>query len=200
MMGRSIGNRILTGGHAETSLPPRRRSIGTLAGNLVEVVRAGFRPREPRVRVHVPARMRSGETWSDITILNVSSRGLMARASSVPAARSYIEIRRGADLVIVGKVIWHDSCHFGIRTQDRVGVDALMSGSATTGPRRDPSSERRTQPRIDPAEAFERSRRRAALFQFALLAVGGLACAVLIGGGVVHVLGAPLKAIADHLG
>ena len=82
--------------------------MANLRANLACVVRAGLRPREPRVRVHAAARMKAGSTWHDILILNISSRGLMARAKSIPAARSYVEIRLGTNAAIIGKVIWHD--------------------------------------------------------------------------------------------
>lgn len=166
-------------------------------------MRAGFRPREPRIRVHVPARMCSGETWHDITILNISSRGLMARTNVVPPARSYVEIRRGAKVLIVGKVVWHDDRHFGIRTQDRIGISMMSDdGSAAAAPH-DPAVERRAQPRAeanDPAEAFARNRQRAALFQFAALSGGGVAGAIVIANVVMDVLSRPLAAVASQLG
>ena len=144
--------------------------------------------------------MRCGDEWTDITILNISSRGLMARATDVPAARSYVEIRRGPSTTIVGKVVWHDSRHFGIRTQDRIGIEMLSDGCSATRP--DPAVERRARPRssrTDPSDAFARSRQKAALFQFAILALAGIAGAIVIGGTVMNVLGRPFAAIAQQL-
>ncbi|MDO6413499.1 PilZ domain-containing protein [Sphingomonas sp. BIUV-7] len=165
-------------------------------------MRAGFRPREARIRVCVPARMRAGEAWTDVTILNISSRGLMARVNAAPPVRSYVEIRRGAEVVIVGKVVWHDDRHFGIRTQDRIDIEML--GGVTKGAcPPDPAIDRRTLPRghrPDPAEAFERSRQKAAIFQFVVLTACGVAGAILVASAVRDMLGAPLAIVASHLG
>ncbi|QJU57820.1 PilZ domain-containing protein [Sphingomonas sp. AP4-R1] len=174
-----------------------------MANSLVDVVRAGFRPREPRIRVHVPARMCAGETWHDITILNISSRGLMARTKVVPPSRSYVEIRRGAKVTIVGKVVWHDDRHFGIRTQDRIGISMMSDDGSVAAPSHDPVTERRARPRAeanDPAEAFERNRQKAAMFQFAALSGGGVAGAIVIANVVMDVLAHPLAVVASKLG
>jgi hypothetical protein len=174
-----------------------------LATNLAEAVRAGFRPREPRIRVHVAARMFVVDKWHDITILNISSRGLMARTNMVPPARSYVEIRRGANVTIVGKVVWRDDRHFGIRTQDRIGISMMSDDGAVTAAQHDPGVERRSQTRsrpLDPAEAFERSRRKAALFQFVTLTGGGVVGAIVLANVVMEVLGKPFMTIANHLG
>jgi hypothetical protein len=144
--------------------------------------------------------MRCGDEWTDITILNISSRGLMARTTDVPAARSYVEIRRGPSTTIVGKVVWHDSRHFGIRTQDRIGIDMLGDGCSAA--RQYTSVERRARPRsnqTDPADAFARSRHKAALFQFAILSLAGIAGAIVIGSTVMNVLGRPFAIIAQQL-
>ncbi|PZU10689.1 MAG: hypothetical protein DI605_03275 [Sphingomonas sp.] len=145
--------------------------------------------------------MLSEGRWSDITILNMSSRGLMARTGSVPKARSYVEIRRGKQIVIVGKVVWHDAQHFGIQTQDRISIGMIEDGTAADGAEpHDPAVERRAQPRAsDPAEAFERNRQRAAIFQFSLVVAGGAAGALLIANMVMKVLGTPFATIASHL-
>lgn len=179
-----------------------RSPIASLANNLAEVVRAGFRPREPRIRVHVAARMRVGEKWTDVTILNISSRGLMARTTTVPPARSFVEIRRGPNVVIVGKVVWSDDRHFGIRTQDRIGISMMSDDGSVTAAAHDPAVERRTQARPhtpDPLEAFERSRRKAALAQFATIVAAGGIGAVLLSQLVTKVLATPFGEIARHL-
>lgn len=141
--------------------------------------------------------------WHDITILNISSRGLMARTSVVPPARSYIEIRRGANVTIVGKVVWQDDRHFGIRTQDRIGISMLSDDGSVAAAPHDPLVERRAQPRprsVDPAEAFERSRQKAALLQFVAFAGGGVVGAFVLANAIMDVLGKPFMTIAAHLG
>ena len=178
--------------------------IANAAHHRVHALRSGFRPREPRTRVCLPARMRFGTSWTNITILNISSRGLMARADALPSNRSYVEIRRGQNATIVGKVVWHDDRHFGIRTQDRISL-SMMADGATPPPDRphDPSVERRAEPRgphVDPVEAFERNRRRAALSQFAVLTAGGLALIFVIGSLFLELMGASVGVVATYLG
>ncbi|RZM26822.1 MAG: PilZ domain-containing protein, partial [Sphingomonas sp.] len=68
-------------------------------------MQTGFRPREERITVLIPSRMRLESQWHDLVIHNVSSRGLMAGCDSPPAVGSYVEIRRGT-IVIVGRVQW----------------------------------------------------------------------------------------------
>jgi len=147
--------------------------------------------------------MKAGSTWHDIAILNISSRGLMARSKSIPAPRSYVEIRRSTNVTIVGKVIWHDDQHFGIRTRDRITVSMISGnggGDATDRPCSSISVERRTRARSeDPAEAFHRSQRIAALQQFgALIAAGGLG-ALLLTEMVTRIFTAPIDQIVQHL-
>ena len=176
--------------------------MGNLRANLADVVRAGFRPREPRVRVHAAARMKAGGKWQDIVILNISSRGLMARSETIPASRSYVEIRRSTNVTIIGKVIWYDDQHFGIRTQDRIHV-SMMGGNACGDAAAKASSvlvERRAQARsTDPAEAFERSQRIAGLQQFGALVVAGGLGAMFLTEMVTNIFAAPVAEIARHL-
>jgi hypothetical protein len=77
----------------------------------------------------VRARVRSGAAWHDACILNISSRGMLLQAAQPPARGSYLELRRGA-LVIVAKVIWTKSHRFGVKTQDALPVQALVDNGA----------------------------------------------------------------------
>ena len=52
--------------------------------------------REPRHDVDLPARLRGDESWSDVCIRNVSSRGLMLLIDNPPQRSTYIEVRRGS--------------------------------------------------------------------------------------------------------
>lgn len=174
-----------------------------LTANLGDVIRSGFRPREPRVRVHAAARMKAGSEWHDIVILNISSRGLMARSHIIPAPRSYVEIRRSTNVTIIGKVIWQDDQHFGIRTRDRITVSMMGAnrcGDAAAQPSSPGFVERRAQVRAeDAADAFQRSQRIAALQQFgAIVAAGGLG-ALLLTELVTNIFAAPIREIAQHL-
>ena len=84
-----------------------------------------MKPREPRHKVLVRARIKAGAGWHDGCILNVSSRGLMLQAADPPPKGSYLEIRRGA-LVIVARVMWAKSHRFGVKSQDALPIDAIV--------------------------------------------------------------------------
>ncbi len=90
---------------------------------------AAMKPREPRHKVLVRARMKAGPEWHDTCILNISSRGMMMQAADPPVRGSYLEIRRGA-LVIVAKVMWTRGHRLGVRTQDVLPIDAIVSDVA----------------------------------------------------------------------
>ncbi|HET7575817.1 MAG TPA: hypothetical protein VFK19_04515 [Sphingomicrobium sp.] len=121
-----------------------------------------------RRQVVVPARMRMGAFWSDACILNVSSRGLMIRASRAAQQGSVIEVWRG-DLVIVARVVWRSGVRAGLQAEDRVPVEEIMmigqspSLQLIAGER--PSYERRKRPRT-----HEQSRFRAKALEFASVA------------------------------
>ncbi len=88
-----------------------------------------MKPREPRHKVLVRARMKAGPEWHDTCILNISSRGMMMQAADPPVRGSYLEIRRGA-LVIVAKVMWTRGHRLGVRTQDVLPIDTIVSDVA----------------------------------------------------------------------
>ncbi len=85
----------------------------------------GMKPREPRHKVLVRARMKAGLEWHDTCILNISSRGMLLQAADPPALGSYLEIRRGA-LVIVARVMWSKHHRFGVKSQDALPVEAIV--------------------------------------------------------------------------
>jgi hypothetical protein len=84
-----------------------------------------MKPREPRHKVLVRARIKVGVGWHDGCILNVSSRGLLLQAADPPPRGSYLEIRRGA-LVIVARVVWTKSHRFGVKSQDALPVKSIL--------------------------------------------------------------------------
>lgn len=59
-------------------------------------------------------------------MLDVSSRGLKLNASSTPPRGAYVEICRGREQV-VARVIWTGEQRFGVRTQDRVAIEAFVN-------------------------------------------------------------------------
>jgi hypothetical protein len=82
--------------------------------------------RELRRRVVLPARMRHGASWSDACILNMSSRGLLIHTSRPAPTGTQIEIRRG-DHVIVARVVWRDGAKAGLRAEDRVPIEEIVT-------------------------------------------------------------------------
>lgn len=84
------------------------------------------RSRELRRRVVLPARMRHGASWSDACILNVSSRGLLIHTSRQAPAGSEVELRRG-EHVIVARVVWRDGARAGLRAEDRVPIEEIVT-------------------------------------------------------------------------
>jgi hypothetical protein len=151
--------------------------------------------------------MRSSAGWTDICIKNMSARGLMAEAATPPPRGSYVEIRRGQQ-IIIGCVIWAEGGRFGVRAQDRINVDAVVTeprlairpapatgGAQEAGERRGPA--RRHVENI--AARAEQSRRRSAALQFLILVgLGGIA-AILLASGVYDVLSTPLREIGSRL-
>jgi hypothetical protein len=154
--------------------------------------------RERRQVVFLSARLRTDDGWSDITICNVSSRGLMAKSSAPPAKGAFVEVRRGASC-IVGHVRWTQGSRFGLRSQERIDADALSEDS---GPRtRTRGNDRRATPRSSiptppptpPAASEEKSRIFARLFDWITLAVAGIGAAAMIAQAASSVLSAPLQ-------
>ncbi|MFL6725641.1 MAG: PilZ domain-containing protein [Sphingomicrobium sp.] len=86
------------------------------------------RPRELRRRVVIPARLRVGAQWSDACILNVSSRGLMVHSGNAGPKDSLVELRRG-EHVIIARVVWRDGGRVGLRCDNRLPVEEIMSVS-----------------------------------------------------------------------
>src|SRR3546814_12398382 len=87
-----------------------------------------LRSREKRAAACIKARMRADDGWSDVTIYNVSSRGLMARLGSPPVKGSYVEIWH-RNVCVVGQVRWAQGGRFGILSQDKIDISALLNGT-----------------------------------------------------------------------
>jgi hypothetical protein len=67
-----------------------------------------------------------GALWTDACILNVSSRGLMIRASRAAPTGTVIELWRG-DLVITARVVWRQGVKAGLRAEHPVPVEEIMT-------------------------------------------------------------------------
>jgi hypothetical protein len=88
--------------------------------------RRAERPRELRRRVMMPARLRHDASWTDACILNISSRGLMIHTGRPIVQGTMVEIRRG-DHAIVARVMWRDGARAGLRAEDRVPVEEIVT-------------------------------------------------------------------------
>jgi len=156
--------------------------------------------------VLIPSRMRLESRWLDVVIHNVSSRGLMAGCDQPPAVGSYVEIRRGT-IVIVGRVQWNKGRFFGMRSQDRLSVKALVDEPrlasrpvrANATPEHDRRAERRLAHEAQMARKVERSRSFASLFQFLVLVAVGVTMAGIAAHTVYTMLSAPAAQIEDAL-
>lgn len=163
-----------------------------------EKVPPGGRKREPRRKTALPARLRTDGTWGDATVLNMSSRGLMIRTQQAIRPGTYLEIRRGTDLAIVGRVVWCSGPYAGIRSQDAIDVEAAACSTARATSAVGGSDRRSSARRpASAAEKAERSRMLGSLIQYvamaAAVAVGGVIAAS-VAGDVLHSAFRPVAA------
>ena len=151
----------------------------------------------------ITARMRHGNAWSDASILNISSRGLLLHCATPPARGTYVEVRRGAH-IIVGRVVWAKADRFGVRAQDRLIIDSLVANASPgRNPANDagaPSTERRARPRPERLEwRHARSRETGRALQFACIAGFGLALAACAYEAVSGTLARPMAEVSLQL-
>jgi hypothetical protein len=161
-----------------------------------------LKPRAPRQKVLIRARMRISAGWNDACILDISARGLMIRAAS-PAPRhgSCVELRRGAR-IIIGRVMWADQDRFGLSTQDQLDVESIIAvpdgAEAESSPAATAVSDRRSVVRH--ATVFERSRQWSRAFQFACITIFAVAGCLVAFGAVAQLFAAPMAAVEVGLG
>lgn len=141
----------------------------------------------------LPARMRSPSGWSDACILNISTRGLLVYSAGSADPGSFVEIRRGGQLV-VARVVWRRNQRIGLHSPDPVRVEDIIStetaATAVQSSASQLSVERRRVPR-DP----ERSRDHARAIEFMALVLAGTALAGAAVAAVEDTLGPPLAAV-----
>ena len=70
--------------------------------------------------------MLNGEEWLDITIGNISTSGLMVKCQAPRPIGATIEIRRRG-MAIKGEVVWSMPTRFGLRSFERIDVEALTA-------------------------------------------------------------------------
>ena len=164
---------------------------------------ASRRPREHRMNVVLPARMKDNRGWHDVRILNISTRGLMARSQAAPSRGAFLELRRGSH-IIVARVVWSNGEQFGLQSQSRLVTSQIIEekpGEAMSppSPGASPAVERRSSARRT-GHDHEQSRLRALEFVF----LGIVAMAGLLGVLALDVsqkaLAHSMKAVNDSLG
>lgn len=142
----------------------------------------------------MPARLRHGASWSDACILNISSRGLMIHTGRPISRGAEVELRRG-DHVIVARVMWRDGGRAGLRTEERLPIEDIVTlGRSPSLQLTAANGDRRKHPR---PEDQSRIRARAIEFGAVLVIAAGLA-----GAGFTMVESAfarPLAAVAAAL-
>ncbi len=144
----------------------------------------------------LPARIRSESGWSDACILNLSSKGLLVYSNATARPGTFVEIRRGRELV-VARVVWRKNQRIGLCSPDKVRILDLIgdgNSAAASLPAAAPV-ERRIVPRIAPDS---RARARATEFLSTVLISAFFAgCAAVY---VLDVVRKPLATVRQALG
>jgi hypothetical protein len=144
--------------------------------------------------------MRANNGWRDVTIGNVSSRGLMIRGISLPPRGTFVEVRHRS-VCVVGRIVWSHGARCGIRTQDVVDIAALLSQSPIQ-PRK-AEVERRQAPRprakatrpYSATRASETNRRFARIFDWTVVAAGGALAAAAAASAASSALSEPMDQV-----
>ncbi|WP_374412271.1 PilZ domain-containing protein [Novosphingobium colocasiae] len=84
---------------------------------------------EPRTRMSLAARLRCTQGERAMTVIDLSSRGLLGMMSDPPARGEFVEVRIGGHSLI-GHVRWRAGGRFGVVLRERISVSALLGGSA----------------------------------------------------------------------
>lgn len=148
--------------------------------------------------------MRTGASWSDVCILNLSKRGLGIQAADPPPRGTYVEVCRGSQL-IVARVMWSKGHRAGLHSQDLIWVQALLGDGAVAANDSAPAAggarpvERRRQPRTA-QQRHERSRTLGRAMELAAVAMAGAALGLAAFGLVQDALARPLSQIRLALG
>lgn len=155
-----------------------------------------LKPREERRATLVRARLRTDDGWSDVTIGNVSSRGLLLQGTAPLRRNDFVEVRH-RHLSIVGRIVWAHGTKYGVRTQDRIDVAGLLSPTPATaaGPveeRRAAPRKHMARPRTSAAQTAEASKRFGRALDWTLMVVAAGAAGVFMAQAAWLALDAPL--------
>ncbi|NML91270.1 PilZ domain-containing protein [Sphingobium sp. TB-6] len=174
---------------------------------MLRALQIGYKPRETRHPVLIPARMHVGASWIEVVIHNLSSGGALVASDEAPDRGTYVEIRRGRQ-TIIGRVVWRKNRFFGIQAQDRIDIAVIINEPRLASRPRsanDPESscERRARPRMEAdariARQLESSRRWSAAFQFGVFLVLALIAAGFAATELYDVLSRPFSEVESHL-
>jgi len=154
--------------------------------NIVDRPARTDKRRHQRRKVLIPARLKQDSGWSDVCIRDISPKGLLVQAGSPPPRGAYVELRRGAH-IIVAKVAWAKNQHFGLTSQDILPVDVLIQQPGVAGFGRSQATvdgahvEGRTARRAPSSQqAADRSRRTSSLIQYVFALILALAAAMML--------------------
>ena len=137
----------------------------------------------------LPARMRSSAGWSDACILNLSSSGLLVYALGGAEPGTFVEIRRGNQLVIA-RVVWRQNQRVGLQSTSPVPIGAIIScGGDSAAAAAIPTAAPLTIERRRIARDSDRSRMRGRAFEFASIVFA----AAVLGGSVAAYVTATLS-------
>lgn len=166
-----------------------------------------MKSREPRLTCVIKARMRLDGTWKDVCIRNISSRGMLIQAASALPRGTYVEVYRGRH-VIVARVAWSKDHRFGIFTQERLNIDAVLQEPDLSGvnykeaSKTQPSYERRERARPSDADLkwrAERSTFTSKALEFACVVVVAASGAAIAFDAVSDTLSTPMVAVTTQL-
>lgn len=165
-----------------------------------------MKPREPRHKVLIGARMRLDGSFRDVRIRDISTKGLMLEAEGAPQRGSYLEIRRGPH-IIVARVVWSRGSRFGVLARERMNIAAIVNEPDRSGARpidaaTQMPAERRSSPRPSARRIGERAVRNrylSAAFQFGSIVAFGAAVSLMLFGIVQESLAGPMKKVVESV-
>lgn len=159
--------------------------------------------RDQRRTISLTVQLRHEDGWFDVTIADVSSRGLMIKSARPPNRGTFIEVCHRS-VRVVGQVVWSTGNRFGVRTQDPIDLEALSQGAIAPMKR---GGERGTVPRsatvaqrTTDIELTQASKRFAVVFNWVVVAAAGALAAALVADVALTTLKAPLDAAMRAMG
>jgi hypothetical protein len=158
----------------------------------------GYRSRELRRRVVLPARIRHGASWSNACILNISSRGLLLHAKSPAPQGSLIELTHGNHM-IVARVVWRSGAKLGLSAEDRLPIEDIATYAQTPAP---PliAADGRAVERHGQNRTYDQSRLRSRAIEYVCVVTLGASLATAAYGMVQRAFAAPLALVQAILG